>query len=125
MIELWRACELVVPQNDPDRDIDRKLRVDPQLFLVGECGDAVVATVMGGYEGHRGWVNYLAVAPSRRGEGFGRVMMTAVESLLRERGCPKINLQVREGNREALGFYARLGYLDDHVVGLGKRIEHD
>lgn len=125
IVDLWKACGLVVPWNDPYKDIHRKLQVSPDLFLVGELDGEIVATVMGGYEGHRGWVNYLAVAPRHRKNGRGRAMMDAVEQRLRQRGCPKINLQVRATNAEVLAFYRALGYRQDHVVSLGKRLESD
>jgi ribosomal protein S18 acetylase RimI-like enzyme len=125
IISLWERCELLRPWNDPKRDIQRKLRVQPEMFLVGTLGDQVVATVMAGYEGHRGWVNYLAVAPEHRHEGLGRAIMLAVEQLLENAGCPKINVQVRGTNPSAVEFYRRLGYQVDDVVSLGKRLEHD
>lgn len=125
VISLWNQCGLVVPQNDPEKDIDRKLMVDPDLFLVGVNGESVVATVMGGYEGHRGWINYLAVKPSEQRKGYGQAIMAAVEVLIRKKGCPKINLQVRTSNEAAIAFYAAIGYASDDVVGLGKRLEHD
>lgn len=125
MISLWQVCGLVVPHNDPGRDIDRKLKVGQELFLVGSEGPDVVASVMGGYEGHRGWINYLAVSPAWQRRGYALQMMEAVETLLRERGCPKINLQVRSTNNGIIGFYQALGYKTDDVVGLGKRLQHD
>lgn len=125
VISLWRECGLVVPQNNPAKDIERKLKVDPDLFLVGVVDDVVVATVMGGYEGHRGWVNYLAVKPSEQRKGFGQSIMQAVESLLSQKGCPKINLQVRAANEAVIEFYSAIGYGNDDVVGLGKRLEKD
>ena len=125
VIELWRECNLVVPQNDPVKDIERKLKVDPDLFLVGLIDEKVVATVMGGYEGHRGWINYLAVKPSQQRKGYGQAIMQAVESLIKQKGCPKINLQVRATNEAVIKFYAAIGYGNDNVVGLGKRLEYD
>lgn len=125
VIELWRECNLVVPQNDPAKDIERKLKVDPDLFLVGLIDEKVVATVMGGYEGHRGWINYLAVKPSQQRKGYGQAIMQAVESLIKQKGCPKINLQVRATNEAVIKFYAAIGYGNDNVVGLGKRLEYD
>lgn len=125
VIELWRECNLVVPQNDPAKDIERKLKVDPDLFLVGVIDKQVVATVMGGYEGHRGWINYLAVKPSQQRKGYGQAIMQAVESLIKQKGCPKINLQVRATNEAVIKFYAAIGYGNDNVVGLGKRLEYD
>jgi ribosomal protein S18 acetylase RimI-like enzyme len=125
VVALWEECELTRPWNDPRKDIARKLAVQPELFLVGAIDDAVIASVMAGYEGHRGWVNYLAVAPRFRGRGYGRVLMQRVESLLLERGCPKLNVQVRNANADALAFYRRLGYLQDESVSLGKRLIPD
>ncbi len=125
VISLWGDCGLVKPQNDPNKDIDRKLQVDPDLFLVGIVEGKVVATVMGGYEGHRGWISYLAVCPKAQGKGLGRAIMAAVEARIKSKGCPKINLQVRETNTQVLGFYAAIGYGNDNVVGLGKRLELD
>ena len=125
VISLWRDCGLVVPQNDPARDIARKLRVDRELFLVGAEDGDIVATVMGGYEGHRGWINYLAVKPCARRRGYGEAMMRAVESDIEALGCPKINLQVRSSNVDVIAFYEAIGYRRDDVVGLGKRLEHD
>ena len=125
VIELWRECNLVVPQNDPAKDIERKLKIDPDLFLVGVIDEKVVATVMGGYEGHRGWINYLAVKPSQQRKGYGQAIMQAVESLIKQKGCPKINLQVRATNEAVIKFYAAIGYGNDNVVGLGKRLEYD
>ena len=122
VIRLWEKCSLVVPQNDPATDIACKLQVQPDLFLVGVIKAAIVATVMVGYDGHRGWIYYLAVAPDRRRLGIGRGMMEAAERKLRKLGCPKINLQVRKTNAGVIEFYRRLGYTVDEVIGLGKRL---
>ena len=125
VIALWDACDLTRPWNDPRKDIARKLKVQPELFLVGLEDNEVVATVMAGYEGHRGWVNYLAVSPEHQGKGWGRALMDAAEIKLRALGCPKINLQVRTANNEVRAFYKALGYALDDVVSFGKRLEHD
>ena len=125
VIALWEECKLTRPWNDPHKDIARKLEVQPELFLVGTIDDAVMASVMAGYEGHRGWMNYLAVAPRHRGRGFGRALVEHVERLLRERGCPKVGLLVRNSNKEAAKFYRRLGYAQDQSISLGKRLIPD
>ncbi|HKJ64437.1 MAG TPA: GNAT family acetyltransferase [Desulfopila sp.] len=125
VVRLWHDCRLITPWNDPFKDIARKKAVDPELFLVGLVEGAPVATVMAGYEGHRGWINYLAVAKTARRCGYGSQMMAAAEKLLRTRGCPKINLVVRRTNGEAAGFYASLGFSQDEVISLGKRLESD
>ena len=130
VVALWRAAGLVVPWNDPYRDIERKLTVQPELFLVAEAESAdgatgVVGVAMVGYDGHRGWVNYLAVDESRRGEGLGAAIMAEAERLLVERGCPKLNLQVRSTNQGVIDWYRSLGYEPDHAVSLGKRLIPD
>jgi ribosomal protein S18 acetylase RimI-like enzyme len=125
VIALWRERGLIVPQNDPEKDIDRKFKVNPELFLVGFVGDRIVATVMAGYEGHRGAINYLAVASDCRGCGYGRKIMAAAEDLLRARGCAKINLNVRTTNSDVIAFYERIGFTVDEVVCLGKRLVSD
>lgn len=125
VIALWHACGLVVPQNNPKRDIVRKLRVNPELFLVGDLDGKIIATCMAGYEGHRGWINYLAVAPEHQRKGFAREIMQHAESLLREAGCPKINLQVRSTNAAVIAFYEQIGFQIDAVTSLGKRLVSD
>ena len=125
VVRLWHDCGLVVPQNDPGKDIRRKLTFQPDLFLVGVDGGRLVATVMAGYDGHRGWLNYLAVAPDRQRTGLGRQMVEEAEKLLRGLGCPKINLQVRRSNAGVSEFYQKLGFSEDAVIGMGKRLEKD
>lgn len=125
VVALWRAAGLVVPWNDPYRDITRKLTVQPELFLVAEAGGAVAGTAMVGYDGHRGWVNYLAVDPAHRGGGLGARLMAEAERLLAELGCPKLNLQVRATNTGVIDWYRSLGYDLDGAVGLGKRLIPD
>jgi len=123
VVGLWRACGLVVPANDPLADIRAKVDFQPELFLVGLVEEKMAATVMAGYEGHRGWINYLAVDPEARRLGLGRRMMEAAEKLLRGLGCQKINLQVRRSNQGVIQFYRKLGFREDQVVSLGKRLE--
>jgi ribosomal protein S18 acetylase RimI-like enzyme len=123
LISLWSVCDLLRPWNDPDRDIDCKLAQDPRGLLVLETDGVVIGSVMVGYDGHRGWVNYLAVHPAHRARGLGRLLMTAAEDHLTALGCPKVNLQIRTSNSTALGFYQRLGYVRDDVVSMGKRLD--
>lgn len=159
LISLWERCDLVRPWNDPGRDVDRKLGVDPDGLIVmdeqrqmdeppgpGEQPQIdesagpdeqpqideqtqqpprIVGSVMAGYDGHRGWVNYLAVDPERRGRGWGRVLMAAAEQRLAAAGCPKVNLQVRAGNEAVVDFYRHLGYSVDDVTSMGRRLVHD
>jgi ribosomal protein S18 acetylase RimI-like enzyme len=125
VIELWTQCGLVVPQNDPGRDIERKLKMNPEWFLVGEFEGNIIATCMVGYEGHRGWVNYLAVAPRYRRRGFATQLMREAERILHQVGCPKINLQIRTSNTDVIEFYKAIGYSIDDVVSMGKRLVRD
>jgi ribosomal protein S18 acetylase RimI-like enzyme len=125
VVALWRACGLTRPWNDPHLDIARKLTTQPELFLIGTVAGGLVATAMIGFDGHRGWVYYLAVAASHRKLAIGRALMHEAERLLVERGCPKLNLQVRSTNTEAVAFYRSLGYAPDDVMSLGKRLIAD
>lgn len=123
VIRLWEDCGLIVPQNDPKNDIRRKCAFQPGLFLVGRGEGGIVATVMAGYEGHRGWINYLAVIPQCRHRGVGRRMMQEAEKKLRVMGCPKINLQVRSANTGVIEFYKKIGFGRDDVISLGKKLD--
>ena len=125
VVELWSRCGLLRPWNNPHKDIERKRRVQRSLFLIGTIEEKVVGSVMVGYDGHRGWINYLAVDPAHQRSGFGRALMDAAEQQLRRIGCPKINLQIRRDNLEAIAFYERIGYTEDVVVSFGKRLEKD
>lgn len=125
VITLWHDCKLTRPWNNPGLDIHRKCALEDGLFLVCEEGGEIIASVMAGYEGHRGWINYLAVTPGRRHSGLGKRMMQEVEARLLALGCPKINLQVRHGNDEVIAFYHAIGFSDDQCVSLGKRLIPD
>jgi ribosomal protein S18 acetylase RimI-like enzyme len=126
VIQLWRE---VFPDNPswnvPKADIDRKLAVQRDLFLVGALDGEIVATVMAGFDGHRGWVHLVAVAPKHRQRGIGRAMMEEAETKLREIGCTKINLQVRATNQGVVSFYEKLGYAVEERVSMGKRLAAD
>ena len=125
VVALWRESGLVRPWNNPVKDIHRKLRVQRDLFLVGTVDGRLVATVMAGYEGHRGWINYLAIAKECRKRGFGRRLMDEAEARLRALGCPKINLQIRSSNAEVVTFYRSLGFSVDDALSMGKRLVQD
>jgi len=122
VIDLWHRCNLVVPQNDPKKDIEMKLKVQPELFFVGVISNRIVSTIMSGYDGHRGWIYYLAVNPDFQKNGIGRRMVEEVESILRKLGCSKINLQIRNSNKPVIAFYKHIGFGDDDVIGMGKRL---
>jgi ribosomal protein S18 acetylase RimI-like enzyme len=108
------------PHNDPRASIRRKLAVLPELLLVGHEDGRLVATAMGGWDGHRGWLYQVAVAPEARGCGHGRAIVEAVEARLRAHGCPKLNLQVLASNPAAVGFWRKLGYRVEERFSLGK-----
>jgi ribosomal protein S18 acetylase RimI-like enzyme len=122
---LWMQCHLIVPWNNPKRDIERKLKVNPELFLVGVLDGKVVGTCMAGYEGHRGWINYLAVAPEYQRRGIAAKLMEVTEKKLKELGCPKINLQVRASNTGVISFYEQIGFKVEQIVNMGKRLDVD
>jgi ribosomal protein S18 acetylase RimI-like enzyme len=120
---LWRE---VFPEssawNHPETDIRRKLAVQRELFLVAVLDAEIVGTAMGGYDGHRGWIYYVVVSPRHRRQGIGTALMMGVEQRVVRLGCPKINLQVRASNHQAVSFYERLGYKVEERVSMGKRL---
>lgn len=125
VVALWCACGLTRPWNDPDRDFALALGGASSAVLVARGAGDVRGSVMVGFDGHRGWVYYLAVAPAHRGSGLGRALMAAAEDWLRARGAPKLQLMVREDNDAALGFYAALGLERQPVVTLGRFLKDD
>jgi ribosomal protein S18 acetylase RimI-like enzyme len=125
VVDLWKACSLTRAWNDPHRDLARKLGTQADRFLVGLVNDELIASAMFGYDGHRGWVNYLAVQPANRGKGYARQLMMAGETLLTQAGCPKLSLQIRNSNHDVIAFYEHLGYATDEVVSMGKRLIAD
>ncbi|WP_114193227.1 GNAT family acetyltransferase [Edaphovirga cremea] len=125
VITLWERCDLLRPWNDPEMDIERKLNHDPELFLVAQVGGELVGTVMGGYDGHRGAAYYLGVHPDFRGRGIANALISRLEKKLIARGCPKINIMVREDNDAILGMYEKLGYEIQDIISLGKRLIED
>jgi ribosomal protein S18 acetylase RimI-like enzyme len=125
IVELWQRCGLVRAVNNPYRDIRRKLNVNGELFLVGTIDEHIVATVMAGYDGHRGAINYVGVHPDYQRQGLGKMILGEAERLLAAMGCPKINLQVRGENQVVIDFYRQLGYEIEDRVQMGKRIVND
>lgn len=123
LVALWDVCGLTRPWNDPRADIALALETPTSDILIIRHDAEIVASAVIGFDGHRGWVYYLAVAPYCRGAGLGKVMMAACEAWLRERGSPKIQFMVRDDNTAALCFYERLGYERQAVVTLGRRLD--
>jgi ribosomal protein S18 acetylase RimI-like enzyme len=108
--------------NDPATSLDKKLRIDPELLLVSVKDDVVVGSVMGGYDGHRGWIYSLAVTPSLRRQGIASALMREIEEKLRERGCLKVNLQVVASNKEVVALYEELGFSVEERISMGKKL---
>lgn len=125
VVELWSSTGLLRPSNDPVRDIERKLKASPWGFLVTVEDDDIIGSVMVGYDGHRGWANYLACHPLHRRRGVATSLMAEAGKTLADRGCPKINVQVRSGNETAVKFYESIGYVADDVRSMGLRLVDD
>jgi ribosomal protein S18 acetylase RimI-like enzyme len=117
VITLWQRCDLTRPWNDPTGDIAFARRGDNATILVGRDSGAIVASVMVGHDGHRGWVYYVSVDPDHRGKEYGRTVMTAAEDWLRERGVVKLMLLVRSDNAKVQAFYETLDYAEqDRII---------
>ena len=126
VLSLWQECDLIHPKNDPQKDLDRKKGFGEELFLVIEEREKIIGTVMGGYDGHRGIINYLGVHPSFRGQGLGKMLLQAVEQKLKDLGCPQVNLLVWSNNSEVLEFYKKTQYSEaNDIVLLRKRLISD
>ena len=127
VVSLWQQAGLTRPWNDPHKDIARKLKVQPELFLVAVGADqkSICGTLMAGYDGHRGWLNYMAVSPTSRGKGVGRLLIERAKKMLLAIGCSKINLQIRSDNLQAQAFYRSVGFDDDACVSMGLRLVED
>ena len=125
VITLWDACGLTRPWNDPQKDISRKMTDRNGCFWVAEESGVIVGSIMVGYDGHRGSVNYLAIAPEHQRSGLGAKLMRRGEAFLIERGCPKVSFCVRKNNEAVLAFYRQLGYEIDDIHFLGKRLISD
>jgi ribosomal protein S18 acetylase RimI-like enzyme len=127
VVALWQEAfpeyrDVMRPQRNPHLSIANKLATQPELFFVAVLGERIVGTVMGGYDGHRGWLYSLAVDASLRRHGIGTRLVAHVETALTERGCPKLNLQVLSAKADVRAFYEALGYRADAVISLGKRL---
>nr|WP_233565605.1 GNAT family acetyltransferase [Cellulomonas sp. PhB143] len=123
VVALWQECGLTRPWNDPDVDVADARRNPTSTVLVARRDGAVVGTAMAGYDGHRGWVSYVAVAPATRTTGIGRALVRAAEQWLAGVGATKVQLMVRSTNGAVQGFYARLGYTDQETVVLGRWLD--
>jgi ribosomal protein S18 acetylase RimI-like enzyme len=125
VINLWRQCGLIVPWNNPEADIQRKLSTSPNLFYVGVLDGELIASCMAGYDGHRGWIYFLAVNSVHQRQGFASRLIDHAESELIKLGCPKVELMVRKSNNNIISFYQGIGYDIDPVIVLSKRLTED
>ena len=123
VIALWQACGLTRPWNDPAADIALARRGPNSTILIGRTDNDIVATVMVGHDGHRGWVYYVATDPDRRAKGFGRAIMDAAEDWLREAGIAKLQLLVRRENARAGAFYQSIGYAEAQTIVFAKWLD--
>ncbi|MGB2964864.1 MAG: GNAT family acetyltransferase [Anaerolineales bacterium] len=124
--EVIRLWEKIFPDspahNDPIKDIQNKMNVQPELFLIASVDSQLVGTAMAGFDGHRGWVYYLAVDPDFRRQGIGTALMEKAEESLAKAGCPKLNLQIRADNADVRAFYEKLGYQFEDRISMGKHL---
>jgi Acetyltransferases len=125
IIELWKKCKLIVPWNNPYKDINRKLSIKDNLFIIGEINKNIIASAMAGYDGHRGYIYYLAVLPQYQKKGIGSEMLYLIEKKLKRLGCPKINLFVRNTNIKVKNFYKVNKYQFQDSQIYGKRLIED
>ena len=125
VVKLWTTIfDESTGHNDPGRSIDRKTAACDGLFFVAVAGRALVGTIMAGYDGHRGWLYSLAVAPNFQRQGIGSKLVEKAESALAQLGCPKINLQIRADNLGVTAFYNSLGFENEERISMGKRTIH-
>ncbi|ESK38653.1 hypothetical protein P256_01467 [Acinetobacter nectaris CIP 110549] len=125
VVELWEICNITRPWNHPETDIFRKMNQKDDLFLVAEKDSRVIASIMGGYDGHRGWIHYLAVQPEYQRLGIATALMQNIEKRLIAIGCPKVQLMVRPENTSVIQFYEELDFEEIESVCLGKRLIQD
>ena len=125
VIDLWRECGLIVPWNNPQTDIDRKYADSAQMFFAGELENELVASCMAGYDGHRGWIYFLAVKGSQRRKKLASMLVRYAEAELVKLGCPKVELMVRKTNNKVISFYKSIGFDPDPVIVLSKRLIED
>jgi len=122
VLQLWKECNLLFPGNDPVKDIELKVAFQPELFLVGVSENEIAATLMAGYDGHRGWLNYLGVLPQYQRQGYASQMIDHAIIILKNLGCPKINLQVRNNNIGVIEFYKKIGFYEHEVVSMQRKL---
>ncbi len=122
VVSLWERCGLTRPWNNPHEDFDLATASASSTILVGRLDGRIIASVMVGFDGHRGWLYYLTVDPSYQGNGFGRELVAAAEEWLKAKGAPKADLMVRHDNADAVRFYKRMGHAPQDVTTLGEKL---
>ena len=125
VIDLWNQCNLIKSWNDPNKDINRKLKINDNLFLIVQFNEIIIGSAMGGYDGHRGSVYYLSVDPKYQNKGIGKILMKEIEKRLVAVGCPKINIFIRNSNIEVKEFYQSIDYEKQDSLVYGKRLIPD
>jgi ribosomal protein S18 acetylase RimI-like enzyme len=123
VLALWREALFdAAPHNDPALSLRKKIAAEDGLLLVAVVDGAVAGTVMGGWDGHRGWIYSVAVGSRHRRRGIGTALLRRMEAVLAERGCLKLNLQVRAANAAVTAFYRSLGFAVEDLISMGKRL---
>lgn len=125
VIQLWDKCGLLHPPNDPVKELKTKTDFQPELFLVGELNNTIIATIMLGFEGRRGWINSLCVLPRYQGMGYGSELVQHGMEVLRNLGAPKINLLIRPTNTKVKAFYKKLGFEIEEAVLMSHRFSKE
>jgi ribosomal protein S18 acetylase RimI-like enzyme len=125
VIDLWEQCNLIKYWNDPNKDINRKLKVNDSLFLIVEFNKIIIGSAMAGYDGHRGSVYYLSISPKYQNKGVGKILMKEIEKRLIAVGCPKINIFIRNSNIKVKEFYQSIDYEEQNSLIYGKRLIPD
>lgn len=123
IIKIWGECGLLHPPNDPYLEIRTKANFQPDLFFVGEIDGRVMATIMVGFEGRRGWLNLLGVLPEYQGQGYGSELVRHAVEVLRKIGAPKVNLLVRPSNSKVQAFYEKLGFEFEDAILMSHRFK--
>ncbi len=123
MVALWRSAGLTRPWNDPDTNFNLALSNPTSTIFLARDNIGLSGSIMVGFDGHRGWVYYLAIDPDQRGRGIGRTLMAAAERWLLKLGCPKIQLMVRTDNSGVKAFYFAIGYEEQEVITFGRGLD--
>ena len=110
IINLWERCDLLRPWNNPKVDIETAQKTDACRIIVGKKDNSLIASVLVGFDGHRGWIYYQAVHPKHQGLGYGKILLQAAEDFLKSYDCQKVELMIRPENHTIRKFYEKLGY---------------